>query len=146
MSKSVKRRARISVSSSNEGSRADPAAGTPVGGSGEAVPAEQRAKDDDPVSPPAGEGLRTLSARIVELLSAVTALVGQLVKEELVEGAASRGQRTGDSTFTADQRRNRISPEVARDNTIGLAHEEWGCLQAEEASLPETTAPRWYAK
>ncbi|CAM9323693.1 unnamed protein product [Lampetra planeri] len=78
MSKSAKRRAHISISSSNEGSRAAPATGTPVGCCGEAVPVGQWVKDNDLAPPPAGEALRALSARIVELLSMVTVLVGQL--------------------------------------------------------------------
>nr|XP_032821700.1 trypsin-like [Petromyzon marinus] len=48
------------------------------GGPGEAVLAGQRAKDDDPAPPLAEERLWALSVRIVEPLSAVTALVGQL--------------------------------------------------------------------
>ncbi|CAM9522146.1 unnamed protein product [Lampetra planeri] len=44
-----------------------------------------------------------LGVRIVELLSSVTALVGQLGKQEPVERAATRGQQTGDSAITAEQ-------------------------------------------
>ncbi|CAN0392516.1 unnamed protein product [Lampetra fluviatilis] len=87
-----------------EGSQAPPAAGTPVGGPGEAVPVGQRAKDDDPAPLPTEKKLRALSMRIVELLSMVTAVVEQLGKEEPEEGAASPGQYAGKSTVTADQR------------------------------------------
>ncbi|CAN0339956.1 unnamed protein product [Lampetra fluviatilis] len=61
------------------------------GGPKEAVPAGQRAKDDDPAPPLAEERLRALSARIVELSSAVTVLVEQLGMEEPEEEAATRG-------------------------------------------------------
>ncbi|CAM9644336.1 unnamed protein product [Lampetra planeri] len=88
-----------------EGSRAALAVETPARGSGVAVLAGQRVKDDDPTPPPAREGLQALSACIVELLSMVTALVGQLGKEEPVEGAVNWGQRTSDSAVTADQGR-----------------------------------------
>ncbi|CAM9424998.1 unnamed protein product [Lampetra fluviatilis] len=50
-----------------------------------------------------GERLRELSTCIMELLYAVTVLMGQLGKEEPVERAATRWQQTGDSTVTADQ-------------------------------------------
>ncbi|CAN0399211.1 unnamed protein product [Lampetra fluviatilis] len=82
MSKSVKRRARISISSSDKGSRVAPAARIPLGGPGEVVLVGQQVKDNDPVPVPAGEGLRALSVRIMELISAVMVVLVRLGEEE----------------------------------------------------------------
>ncbi|CAN0399540.1 unnamed protein product [Lampetra fluviatilis] len=121
----------------NEGSRAAPAVETPAGGPGVAVPAGQRVKDDDPALPPAGEGLRALSERIMELLSAVTVLVGQLGKEAPVEGVANLGHIVSESGIATDPDKtawveNRVESMVTYGSRVLAPAEQRNCVTRRE--------------
>ncbi|CAM9704676.1 unnamed protein product [Lampetra planeri] len=79
---------------------AAPAIKTPAGGPGGAAGKGRRSRAATGWRRAAG----TRHVCIMELLSKVTVLVGQLSKEEPVEGAANLGKRMGNSAITADPR------------------------------------------